>query len=265
MVKELLNSAEDTDIEEWLFLMEFVIREGSMLVWRNKWIQAYFAAHYLSCHEVAANHADRVATLRSLVPDESTTPMPSTLPIVTILLQDLTGEDYSAEVPEIFENLESDLSERERKRLTQEFESKVAEFVSKRHMFSNPQVSFRPRYVGNGEIDVFATKPHGNKHVVWIVECKLRFPPYPKPIEPDHIAQLKKYEKLVRSVEHSYAEQNNRVLEFSAILATNGQDRSETALELARQSHIEIWDFMIPALRFTARVDLTSCDMKRIH
>lgn len=256
---------EIVDIEEWLFLMEFVDREGSILVWRNKWIHAYFAAHYLSRHEVAANRSERVAMLGSFVPNDSMQSVPPILPIVTILLQDLTGEDYSADVPDIFENLEIRLSERERQKLAQDFEYGVAEFIKTKFMFQNVRVSFRPRYVGDGEIDVWATKQDGNKHVVRIAECKLRWPRYPKPIRPEYVSQLKKYGDLVRNAENEYAEQNNWVLDFSAILATNGQDRSEKTVELARQHSIEIWDFALPAQRLTSRVDLTKCEMKRIH
>lgn len=265
MMKTTAVSHDIVDTEEWLFLMEFVNREGSMLIWRNKWIHAYFAAHYLSRDEVAANRAERVAILRSLVPDDSIQLAPPILPIVTVLLQDLTGEDYSADVPEIFENLEIQLSERERQKLAQDFEYGVAEYIKTKFMFQNVRVAFKPRYVGDGEIDVWATKQEGNKHIVRIAECKLRLPRYPKPIRPEYVSQLKKYESLVRSAEREYAEQNNWVLDFSAILATNGQDRSENTVELARQHSIEIWDFAIPAQRLTARVDLTKCEMKRIH
>lgn len=265
MMKTTIVGHEIVDFEEWLFLMEFVNREGSMLVWRNKWIHAYFASHYLSRHEVAAHRTERVAILRSLASNDSIQLVPPILPIVTILLQDLTGEDYSTDVPEIFENLELQLSERERQKLAQDFEYGVAEYIKTRLMFQNVRVSFKPRYVGDGEIDVWATKQEGNKHVVRIAECKLRWPRYPKPIRPEYVSQLKKYEGLVRNAEREYAEQNNWVLDFSAILATNGQDRSEKTVELARQHSIEIWDFAIPAQRLTARVDLTKCEMKRIH
>ena len=265
MMKATAIQNDSVDLEEWLFLMEFVRREGSMLVWRNKWIHAYFAAHYLCRHEVAANRAERVAMLRSLVQKDSMQLIPSTLPIVTILLQDLSGEDFTADLPEVFENLETQLSERERQKLSQDFEDRVAEYIRTKFMFQNVHVSFRPRYVGDGEIDVWATKQDGNKHVVWIVECKLRWPPYPKILQPNYVSQLKKYGELVREAESQYAEQNNWVLVFSAILATNGQDRSDVVTELARQNRIEIWDFVLSARKLTARVDLTKCEMKRIH
>lgn len=261
------NAVRDgiTDMEEWLFLMEFVNREGSMLTWRYKWIHAYFAAHYLSRHEVAANRTERLELLRSLAPKDPIQLVPSILPIATILLQDLTGEDYSTDVPEIFDDLEIQLSEREKQKLAQDFEDGVAEYIKTKFMFQNARVSFKPQYVGDGEIDVLAIKQDGNKHVVRIAECKLRWPSYPKSIRPEYISQLKKYEDLVRSAEGDYAKLNNWVLDISAILATNGQDRSEKTVELARQHGIEIWDFGISAQRFTSRVDLTKCEMRRIH
>lgn len=214
---------------------------------------------------MAAGHNDRVAVLRSHIVHDSKKSIPVMLSVTAVLLQDLTGEDYSSDVPEVFEHLETDFSERERQMLAGDFEREVAEFIRKRYSFSNIQVSHRPRYVDDGEIDVWATKQDGNKHIVWIVECKLRWPPYPKTIQPTYVSQLKKYERLVCKAEGLYAQENNWVLDVSAILATNGQDRSEITTEMAKENHVEIWDFAIPARRLTARIDLTKCDMKRIY
>jgi hypothetical protein len=265
MLSEMVKTVEDEYLEEWLFLMEFVIRESSTLIWSNKWIHAYFAAHYLSRQEIASSYSERVVLLRSLISESSTQKVNPALSFTIVLLQDLTSEDFSIELPEIFDNLESSFSEREKQMLTAEFERQVAALITKRHGFSTVEVSFRPRYLNGGEVDVYANKNDGNKHVVWIVECKLRFPRYPKPLLPKHIDQLTNYKKLVHEYENNHAHEHNRLLEFSAILATNGGDRSQEVVSLAKRSEIEIWDFNIPANKLTARIDLTMCDMKRLH
>lgn len=254
------------ELEEWLFLMEFVERNGAELRWTNKWVQAYFAAHFLSRDDIAETKVKRVQLLVEPSSDAALRITPA-LTSTVFLLQDLTGEDYSSEFPEIWDELEASFSERERQMLTAEFERLVAHYIQKEHDFppGNIECPFKPPFLQPYEVDVYAEKDEGNRRVIWVVECKLRFPRYPKNVKLEFMEQLQKHVDRVREVKSFRAHEDGKSLQLSAILATNGNGGNEHARSLAKQYNAEIWNFQVPATKLTGRISLTDYKRDRFY
>lgn len=256
-IQEEMNSIDDRELEEWLHLMEFVARSTSESYWKNKWVHAYFAAQYLRNYENAPTKEAQVELIQKCQPTV-------TLYATILLLQDMLGEDYSADLGDFVSTLDRKISERERNLITWAFESAVTEFVKTIQEFDDVQISYQPLYLGDGEIDVYATRRRNNVREIWIVECKFRFPPYPCRLKQEHIDQLLKYKKQIYERESRIAREEGKALKLIAILATNGRQINEDAYKLARTYDIEIWDFDLPPEKFTRRTKLNTNQRERI-
>jgi hypothetical protein len=256
MLQKESNLDDDDELEEWLLLMEFTSSHSSTSQWKSKWIQAYFAAQYLSSFETAPNKAARTELIRQRQPT-------GTLYATLLLLQDMLQEDYTFDITELSELLAQRISENERELISQAFERAICEFV-KDFGFPDVRNPYKPKYIQPGEIDVYATRERSNVRETWIIECKFRSPPYPQALKQEYFDQLLRYVTQVSERESRIASEEGKTLSLVAVLATNGGDRGQHAQDLAQANGIEIWDFDLPLQRFTGRQKLSSSQRTRI-
>lgn len=240
------------DYIEWYRFMEFITHDVIEPQFASKWLHGYFAAHYLTNHERYPSSDERKAFLTALLKN----PFP-TLSTCIVLLQDLTGENYLALLPDD-EQFANSFTQGERDWLGWGFEQKVCDYIRESIVPNEISSPYTPPYLGKGEIDVYAVKQRThNSQEIWVVECKFRFPRYPRQLKPDYLEQLRNYRTKVEEHIRPHAEQQGKTTRLKAVLVTNNTEFQESDIEFAKSHKLSLWNVRLHASHFTARSKIT--------
>jgi len=232
---QIVESVTTEDMQ-WFQQMEFLARNPTEVKFTSRWIQAFLAAHYLTQSEQFASSQDREEFLYQTI--EKMSPTKATF---LLLIRDLIDEDYTHLLsPE--GDFESHFTQQYVDLYSWAFERKVEDYIRSTFGFQDTRHSYDPPYLRPNEIDIYAEKSDGKRREVWIVECKFRFPPYPKPIKGQFLEQLAKKRAAVVEYRRPRAENEGESLGVVSVLVTNGGNRCSPDLaRLADQHKIQMF------------------------
>lgn len=257
--KPLVSTNIETSSEDiaWYQHMEFLRYDSMDYEFTNRWIQALYAALYV--RDSYENYEERYSHLKANIKSFS--------PPITALIQiigDITAQDFTnlindSSAIEQFTELEIAL-------ISHMFEKAVADYISSVHLFETHQ-SWKPSFIGDREIDVYARKKRNEQHDdVLVVECKYRLPPLDSKylIQKHELEQLARQFDLVNAHEQNHAKSISKTATVKAQLYVNGG--SKVLPDVAKQAQelgIEIFVAEYPIDAFLKRSKLVQTKVKQ--
>lgn len=242
---------------EWYKSMEFIDLNPIAPTFTNKWIHGFFAAHYVTRGDIFSE-SQRYDFLEANI-----APFSPLKAAFLQLLQDLIGLDYNQLIPKEVD-LEQQFTESEKEWYSWGFEQKVRAYYEEQLGFK-VKTSFRPPFLNNREIDIYAEVEKGDRTIIETVECKFRFPPYPKSAQVDYLNQLYTTWEEVNREMHNTLERQGRSVKVTPTLITNGGEYPTEFVEQARQRKIRIYHVDLPLNKHTARSKLNKQQVQLIE
>jgi len=239
----------------WYKLMEFVTSSAMRPYFVNKWIHAFFAAHFATRRENFSNDARRRFVAKNV---KSLTPVKAAF---VQLLQDLTGDDYS-DLLSVDADIGQYFTEEERAWFSWGFEEKIARYYRDELGYDDVRSQYKPPYLGR-EIDVYAERKQGKRWDIDVVECKFRFPPYPKALSISELEQVHQTSKGVKQRRQQDLGDYGEQAKVNSVLITNAGGYAEEVLREAKSRRVKVYHVNMPANKFTARSRLTNNHIER--
>lgn len=188
---------------------------------------------------------------------QSIAAMSLTRAILLFLIRDLVDEDFTHFLSD--NEVENYFSERDKELFSWIFERKVGDYLKTHFELPDIRHSYNPPYLRPNEIDLYAEKSAGSRRTVWIIECKFRFPPYPKQIKEEFLHQLKKNTQLVIDDQRPKAESEGESLAPTSILVTNGGASCSQEIQvLAKKLKIQMYYVDINPAKAFSRSKITT-------
>ncbi len=242
---------------EWLEQMEFISHNALGFEFSNRWIQAVFAARYLIKSE--GDYASKRAFIEGFI-----RPITKTKSAFIQAMEDLTGDSYITEVLEDRALIEK-YSELESALLGLSFERLVGDYF-RNEMGCQIEHSYRPNYLGDSEVDVFASRKRNEFHTdFYVVECKFRLPTTnDKRLKTGEVVQLREAWQLIDEEENSVAKKRSKTATIRPVLVIYDGVYPDEVVKQATEFGAEIWNVNLPIKRFLGRPKITKQHISRI-
>lgn len=242
----------------WFEQMEFLRRSPTEVVFSSQWIHAYLATRYLiDLEQFSSPENLRIFLLQKIEL------MSSTKALVLLLIRDLTDQDYTHLLAS--GEYESHFSAEDHELYSWMFEKKVEEYIRSQYSFQDVRHSYDPPYLRPNEIDVYAEKHDGVKRIIWVVECKFRFPPYPKSLKKQFLERLINKHTKVCEHRRPRAESEGESVEIVPVLVTNGDIECHPELyKIAEKHRIQMFYVDLTPNKVFARTKITRSERIKV-
>lgn len=228
---------------EWFQHMDFVT-QGSAPHFSNRWLQALFAAQHIQ--EIFVTHEERIAFWH-----EYLSPLSAIKTACIQVLSDLSGHSY-AELLNITPKIKEQFTELEKKLISSNFEWLFADYARRVLGYREVIRGYNPQYMGNDEIDVYASKERNDFHTdVIVAECKYRIQdPIKKQVDLEELQQLLRKREKVNQELVEVEKRKSKTVSVQGILVVNGGGCTEQAKEFADGHKLWVWEIRYPVDAF---------------